>query len=107
MCLSVFLSFCLAALVCVCLSVCLSVYGVCMVCGGDSGGCGSGCWSGLVYYKQVPMLSAENKDAKVLDVKTVRHNFQKRKLVLLEDGNVYKIKKSKLEDNVKPALTLH
>ena len=66
-----------------------------------------GDWSGLVYYKQVPMLSAQNKDAKVLDVKTITHNSQKRKLVLLEDGNVYKIKKSKLEDNVKPGLRLH
>ena len=28
-----------------------------------------GDWSGLVYYKQVPMLSPKNKDAKVLDVK--------------------------------------
>ena len=53
------------------------------------------------------MLSAKNKEAKVLDVKTVTHNSQKSKLVLLEDGNVYKIKKSKLEDNVKPGLTLH
>ena len=48
----------------------------------------------------MPMLSSKNKDAKVLDVKTVTHNSQKRKLVLLEDGNVYKIKKSKLEDHV-------
>ena len=32
-------------------------------------------------------------DAKVLDVKTVTHNSQECKLVLLEDGNVYKIKK--------------
>ena len=38
-----------------------------------------GDWSGLVYYKQVPMLSSKNKDAKVLDVKTVTHNSQKRK----------------------------
>ena len=35
-------------------------------------------WSGLVDYKQVPMLSSKNKDAKVLDVKTVTHNSQKR-----------------------------
>ena len=51
-----------------------------------------GDWSGLVDYKQDPMLSSKNKDAKMLDVKTVTHNYQKRKLVLLEDGNVYKIK---------------
>ena len=60
-----------------------------------------------MYYKQVPMLSSKNKGAKVLDVKTITHNSQKRKLVLLEDGNVNKIKKSKLEDNVKPGLRLH
>ena len=52
------------------------------------------------------MLSSKNKDAKVLDVKTVTHNSQKRKLVLLEDGNVYKIKKSKLEEHVSPGLIL-
>ena len=44
-----------------------------------------GDWSGLVDYKQVSMLSSKNKDTKVLDVKTVTHNSQKRKLVLLED----------------------
>ena len=66
-----------------------------------------GDWSGLVYYKQVPMLSLKNKDAKVLDLKTITHNFQKRKLVLFEDGNVYKIKKSKLDDNAKPGLRLN
>ena len=65
-----------------------------------------GDWSGLVDYNQVPMLSSKNKDTKVLDVKTVTHNSPKRKLVLLEDGNVYKIKKSKLEDNVTPGITL-
>ena len=61
---------------------------------------------GLVDYKQVPISSSKNKDAKVLDVKTVTHNSQKRKRNLLEDGNVYKIKKSKLEDQVSPGLTL-
>ena len=65
-----------------------------------------GDWSGYVDYKSVPMLSSKNKDTKVLDVKTVTHNSQKRKLVLLEDGTVYKIKKSKLEDQVSPGLIL-
>ena len=51
-----------------------------------------GDWSDLVYYKQIPMLSFKNKDAKVLDLKTITHNSQKRKLVLFEDGNVYKIR---------------
>ena len=52
-----------------------------------------GDWSGYVDYKSVPMLSSKNKDTKVLDVKTVTQNSQKHKFVLLEDGNVYKIKK--------------
>ena len=66
-----------------------------------------GDWSGYMDYKSVPMLSPKNKDAKVvLDVKTVTHNSQKRKLVLLEDGTVYKIKKSKLEDHVSPGIIL-
>ena len=42
-----------------------------------------GDWSGLADYKQVPMLSSKNKDAKVLDVKTATHNSQERKLVLI------------------------
>ena len=66
-----------------------------------------GDWPGLVDYKQVPMLSSKNKDAKVLDVKTITHNSQERKLVLLEDRNAYKIKKSKLEGNVKPGFRLN
>ena len=35
-------------------------------------------------------------------VKPVEHKGQKRKLVLTEDGAIYKIKRSKLEDHVKP-----
>ena len=65
-----------------------------------------GDWSGYVDNKSVPMLSSKNKDTKVLDVKTVTQNFQKHKFVLLEDGNVYKIKKSKLEYHVSPGLIL-
>ena len=65
-----------------------------------------GDWSGYVDYKSVPMVSSKNKETKSLDVKTVTHNSQKRKLVLLEDGNVYKIKKTKLEDHVHPGLIL-
>ena len=52
-----------------------------------------GDWSGLVDNKQVPMLSLRNKDAKNIDIKTVTQNSQKLKYVLLEDRNVYKIKK--------------
>ena len=52
------------------------------------------------------MLSLKNKDATALDVKSVSHNSQNHKLVLLKDGDVYKIKMSKLEDNEKPGLRL-
>ena len=38
---------------------------------------------------------------KVLDVKPVEHKGQKRKLLLTEDGTVYKVKRSKLENSVK------
>ena len=37
------------------------------------------------------MFSAKNSGSKVLDVKTVTCKKQMHKLVLLEDGNVYKI----------------
>ena len=33
-------------------------------------------------------------------VKPVKHKGQKRKLLLVEDGTVYKVKRSKLENNV-------
>ena len=59
-----------------------------------------GDWSGLVDYKQVPMLSSKNKDAKILDVKTVTNNSQKRKLVPLEDRNVYKIRNWRVMSNL-------
>jgi hypothetical protein len=41
------------------------------------------------------------KVVKVLDVKPIEHNGQKRKLVLTEEGTVYKVKRSKLENSVK------
>ena len=33
-------------------------------------------------------------------VKSVKHKGQKRKLLLAEDGTIYKVKRSKLENNV-------
>ncbi len=52
----------------------------------------------------MPLLPAEKKRSavKVLDVKSVENKEHKRKLLLTEDGTVYKVKRSKLEDNVKP-----
>ena len=46
-------------------------------------------------------INVKAKAIKVLDVKPIEHKGQKRKLVLTEDGNVYKVKRSKLEDNAK------
>ena len=65
-----------------------------------------GDWSGLVEHSLVTMLSAKNSGLKVLDVKTVTYKKQKRKLVLFENRSVYKIKKSKFKDNVKPGQQL-
>ena len=59
-----------------------------------------GDWTGLLDYEKVPLLPANKKRnaVKVLDVKSVEHKEQKRKLLLTEDGTVYKVKRSKLEN---------
>ena len=61
-----------------------------------------GDWAGVLDYDEVPLLPAKKKRSalKVLDVKSVEHRGQKRKLLLAEDGTVYKVKRSKME-NVK------
>ena len=51
------------------------------------------------YYYCRPLFI--NVKYKVLDVKPVAHKGQKRKLILTEDGRVYKDKRSKLENSVK------
>ena len=57
-----------------------------------------GDWTGILDYEKVPLLPANKKRnaVKVLDVKSVEHKGQKRKLLLAEDGTVYKVKRSKL-----------
>jgi hypothetical protein len=62
-----------------------------------------GDWAGALDYEKVPLLPAskKRKAIKVLDVKPIEHKGQKRKLVLAADGNVYKVKRSKLENTVK------
>ena len=61
-----------------------------------------GDWASVLDYEKVPLLPASNKHSvlKVLDVKPVEHKGQKRKLLLTVDGTVYKVKRSKLENNV-------
>ena len=62
-----------------------------------------GDWFGVLDYEKVPLLPAKKKRSllKVLDVKPIEHNGQKRKLVLTEEETVYKVKRSKLENSVK------
>ena len=61
-----------------------------------------GDWAGVLDYDDVPLLPAKKKRSalKVLDVKPVEHRGQKRKLLLAEDGTVYKVKRSRMENNV-------
>ena len=61
-----------------------------------------GDWTGLLDYEKVPLLPANKKRnaVKVLDVKSVEHKGRKCKLLLAEDGTVYKVKRSKLENIV-------
>jgi hypothetical protein len=67
-----------------------------------------GNWAGLVDYAKAPLLPPEKSRMTeiVLDVKIIRNKGQKRKLILVEDGTIYKIKKSKLEQTVKPGCTV-
>ena len=50
----------------------------------------------------MPLLPANKKRnaVKVVDVKSVEHKGVKRKLLLAEDGTVYKVKRSRMENNV-------
>ena len=61
-----------------------------------------GDWAGVVDYEKVPLLPANKKRnaVKVLDVKSVEHKEVKRKLLLVEDGTVYKVKRSRMGNNV-------
>ena len=60
-----------------------------------------GDWAGVLDYDEVPLLPAKKKRSalKVLDVKPVEHKGVKRKLLLAE-GTVYKVKRSRMENNV-------
>lgn len=53
--------------------------------------------------RKIYLLPAEKKRSavKLLEVKYVENKGQKRKLLLTEDGTVYKVKRSKQENSVK------
>ena len=68
-----------------------------------------GDWTAFVKYENVPILPQNEMDGKtcVLDVRTVEVKGGKRKLLLTDRGDgpmVYKLKKSKLEENIKVGL---
>ena len=48
------------------------------------------------------MLNKFDGGTCVVDVRSVEVNGIKRKLLLTNDGDVYKLKKSKLEETIKP-----
>jgi translation initiation factor 2 beta subunit (eIF-2beta)/eIF-5 len=65
-----------------------------------------GDWTACVEYGNVPILSKNKMDGEtcVLNVRTVEVKGQKRKLLLTDRGDgpvIYKLKKSKLEENIK------
>ena len=65
-----------------------------------------GDWTAYLDYNKVPILSKTDFDGErcILDVRTVDAKGQKRKLLLTDRGDgqkVYKLKKSKLEENIK------
>ena len=57
-------------------------------------------WIGLVDYKKTPMLRKFDGTTQILDVKSVDIKGQKRKLLLTKGGEVFKLKKSKLEETI-------
>lgn len=59
-----------------------------------------GDWAGVIDYNKAPLLPAKRSCVKVMAVQIVEMKGEKRKLVLVEDGTVYKMKKSRLEDTV-------
>ena len=59
-------------------------------------------WTVHVDYAKTPILRHQDGSTCVVDVKTVDVKGTKRKLLLTNEGTVYKLKKSKLEDTVQP-----
>ncbi len=61
-----------------------------------------GDWTSVVAYKEAPMLKKFDGSTCIVDVRSVEVSGVKRKLLLTNDGDVYKLKKSKLEETIKP-----
>ena len=61
-----------------------------------------GDWTAFVDYGKTPMLAKHDGSTCVVDVKVVDVKGKKRKLLLTNEGHVYKLKKSNLEDTITP-----
>ena len=64
-----------------------------------------GDWVGLVNYEETPMLQQkkkENERTRVRDVGYTEHKGSKRKLIMTEDGSVFRVKKSKMGNDIRP-----
>ena len=62
-----------------------------------------GDWAGIIQYSDTPIIKQRKGNeatTRVLDVSNVEHKGQKRKLVLTDDGNVYRVKASRLEKEI-------
>lgn len=59
-------------------------------------------WTALVDYAKVPIFSKFDGKTCIVDVKTVEYKNQKRKLLLTDQNGVFKLKKSKLEEEILP-----
>ena len=59
-------------------------------------------WTAFVDYGKTIILGKLDGSTCVVDVKAIDVKGVKRKLLLTDKGQVYKLKKSKLEDSVKP-----
>ena len=60
-------------------------------------------WSSLVEYQEAKLIPASNRNReaiRILDTKLCTVNGIKRKLLLAEDGEVYRMKRCKLEDEI-------
>ena len=61
-----------------------------------------GDWTAMTNYIETPMLSKFDGSTTVTDVRTVDVKGKKRKLLLTNTGEIYKLKKSKLEESLRP-----
>ena len=62
----------------------------------------AGDWTAYVDYASTKILAIHDGSTCVVDVKSIDVKGKKRKLLLSDEGQVFKLKKSKLEDTIQP-----